>query len=119
MERSKELEGNPNDGKILWKKVGGGSFALGGRLIKPGQIFRAKLEEIPKGFRDVVVAQEEIQQEMPIEEKPIVPVNPVYKIVPRGRSTSLFNVVDADDKPLNDKGLTKEIAEKLVSDLEK
>lgn len=42
--------------KLRWIKRGGGSFRMGdGRIIKPNQKFLAALEEIPAGFRDVVV----------------------------------------------------------------
>ncbi len=54
-----------------FKKLGGGSFRLTTkksgkvieRIIKPGQIFVAALEDIPVAFRDMV-------EEIKTEEKP-------------------------------------------------
>jgi len=50
MERTK-----PDKDAILWKKTGGGSFhaTIGGKqvIIKPGQQFYAKEDEIPLAFR--------------------------------------------------------------------
>ena len=37
-------------GAIRWKKVGGGGFHFNNRIIKPGQIFMARVDEIPKHF---------------------------------------------------------------------
>lgn len=111
MERTLEQEG---DGTILWKKKGGGAFILGRRMIKPGQTFRAKLEEIPLAFRDLVIPLESI------EEKPTSPlevVKPVYTLKPRGKSKSLFDVVDGNGKVLNEKALQKNVAENLIEDL--
>lgn len=50
MERTKKEEKKP----MLWRKLGGGSLRLPGRIIKPNQQFRAYPEEIPVGFRDLV-----------------------------------------------------------------
>lgn len=46
MERKKE--------KVRFQKLGGGSFRLPGRIIKPNQFFWAYPEEIPQAFRDSV-----------------------------------------------------------------
>jgi SAM-dependent methyltransferase len=43
------------DDMLRWRKVGGGSIRLrNGTLAKPNQIFVARQEEIPEGFRDAV-----------------------------------------------------------------
>jgi hypothetical protein len=117
MERAKKEE---NDGKFWFKKIGGGSLRLGGKIIKPGEIFSANPESIPKGFKDLIVPLEEGPQE---EEKKIR-VNlditkSAYKVVNRGKSALWFDVVDANGKVINEKAMKKEQAEKLASDLSK
>jgi hypothetical protein len=111
MERTKT-----SDGVIKWKKIGGGGLHLKGRIIKPGQIFTARLDEIPKAFRDTCLPLEDIKE---IETPTIIPVKTSYNVVPRGKSKSLFDVTAENGKVLNEKALTKEIAEQLVKDLEK
>ena len=105
-----------NDGKIFWKKVGGGSLRFNGKIIKPGQTFRASVDEIPKSFRDLVIPLEKIVEK---GEEPIVVVNTVYSMQPRGKSKSLFDIVDGNGKVLNEKALNKETAQKLIEDLSK
>ena len=118
MERTKEVI-NPEDQVIRWKKVGGGSLRFKGRIIKPGETFRASLNELPKSFRDVIIAQQEIPGTL---KKPAAPVHkvvePVYTVQARGKG-GWYDVVDANGKALNEKALKKEVAEKLVKDLAK
>lgn len=121
MERTKSksavipLEAADGDNRIHFKKIGGGSFRLGNRIIKPGETFLARPEEIPVGFRDVVIAQEAEKNVA----KPIIVAKPVYTLQPRGKSKSLFDVVDAQGKVLNEKALSKEDAQGLIDDLAK
>jgi len=57
-----------DDGTILFHKIGGGSFrTMHGKIIKPNQKFRARPEEIPEAFRDVVVAMEPLPEDIPIK----------------------------------------------------
>ena len=111
---------------IKWIKLGGGSIRLPGQIIKPGQKFSAKPSDIPKGFRDVVKPLEPIPYVIPepgAKKKTEPPVQQVkvteaiYKVQPRANSKTWFDVVDAQGKKLNEKALTKEIAENLVTDL--
>ena len=112
------------DGTISWKQTGGGSFRLGsGKIIKPGQTFRARPDQIPLGFRDVVVAQEAIPPG-PFQSKEtatmvdIPGIEAKYTLAPRGKSKLWYDILDAKGKVLNEKGLPKEAAEKLIKDLE-
>jgi len=112
---------NPDEVKIRFRKVGGGSLRLGNRIIKPGQVFTAAPKDIPKAFRDLVVAvggNFDFAKPAPLP-PPVVGKKPTYKLQPRGESKTLFDVVDAQGKVLNDKGLKKEIAEQLIEDLSK
>ncbi len=110
---------NDSEKVIRWKKIGGGSLRFKGRIIKPGEVFKAAESEIPKSFRDVVIPQQDIPG---TKKQPSVPqhkvVEPVYTIKPRGKG-GWYDVVDAKGKALNEKALKKEIAEKLVKDLAK
>ncbi len=102
------------DGSIMWKKVGGGSLRLNGKIIKPGQQFRAHPNAIPAAFKDLIIPLESIPKK---DEPPMIVTKTVYEIKPRGKSKSLFDVVDKNGKVLNEKALTKEVAQKLVEDL--
>ena len=94
-----------------------------GRFIKPGQIFMAYPSEIPKSFRDLVLALSgdgKWEQTKKEEESPPAPVKvtkPLYTIQPRGKSALWFDIVDAQGKVINEKGLKKEVAEKFIEDL--
>lgn len=53
-----------------WKKTGGGSFRLkSGKIVKPNESFRAKAEDIPKAFRDILIPLDGLPEERPLESK--------------------------------------------------
>lgn len=113
------------DGTILWKKEGGGTFRLpNGKIIKPNQIFRARPDEIPLGFRDVVVAQEPVppgpfQSKKAAEQAITTPgINAEYSIKPNEADETLFDIVDVKGKVINELGLEKEAAESLLKGLQ-
>ena len=130
MKRSKEVV---DDGTILWKKVGGGSFRMPGKIIKPGQKFRARPDQIPAGFRDVVIPLEKIPDGKDIKEEQVpenIPgIQAKYKLNKRpkkdwtkddnGDEVILYDIVDIAGKTINGKSkpLTKDIAESLINDL--
>ena len=122
MERTKVVK--PNDGTILWQKTGGGSFRMSRRIIKPGEKFRARPDEIPKGFRDVVIPLEPIPEGTFNTEtgatEPIIPgVSPKYTLKSRGGGW--YDIVDSAGKVMNEpkKPLKKAMAEQLIKDLER
>ena len=119
MERTKSVD-ETGPKAIRYTKLGGGSLRLviGGkkRIIKPGETFTALPNEIPFGFKDTVVPLDPMQlRESP---KP-TPVKVTFKVEPRGKSKSQFDVVDGLGKRINDTPLTKEVAIQLVNDLAK
>jgi len=116
MERTINPKDDTGPKRVLWKKVGGGSLRFKGRIIKPGEKFKATEEEIPKAFRDTVIALENIVGTMKLPPPPENVVEPVFTVRSRG-SGGWYDVVDANDKALNEKALKKDIAEKLVKDL--
>jgi hypothetical protein len=104
--------------KVRFIKTGGGSFRMGpeykNRIIKPGQIFEAYPEDIPKAFRDVVKPVTPLPE--PEEEK--IPDSTTFVIKPKGKSKTWFDVIDtSSEKPINEKALRKEEAEQLLSEL--
>lgn len=105
------------DPVIRWRKVGGGSLRLPKRLIKPNEIFSARVSDIPKAFRDTVIPLEQLP-DLP-EPEYVPPVKSVYKVVPRGKSKVYFDIVGPSGKALNEKMLTKAEAERLKADLER
>ena len=113
MERRKE------EPEIKWKKVGGGSLRLNGKIIKPGQIFKAKASDISANFRDVVIPLESIPGVVTAPDLPDPEIKAVeleYKLKARGTG-GWYDVVDKNGKVLNEKALKKDIAEKLIKDL--
>lgn len=115
-------ENKPVDQRIRWKKMGGGSLRIRiggvGRIIKPNEVFLAKESEIPAAFRDNVIALEALPKEVDVIEAKAV--KPVFQVVPRGKSKTMFDVVDSQGKLMNDKSkpLPKSVAEQLKKSLE-
>ena len=108
-----------DDGKIRYKKIGGGSLRFGGKIIKPQQIFKARPDEIPEAFKDVIIPLDEVKEKQLTEEA--IPAGKVaeYILQPRANSKLWFDVVDSQGKVLNEKALKKEVAERLIADMEK
>ena len=110
------MERLEDDGKIPFKKIGGGCLRWNRQLIKPGQVVRLNPDEVPKDFLDVLIPLEKIREK---NEPPITINKPEYSMKLRGKSKSLYDVVDASGKVINENALTKEVAGKLISDLVK
>ena len=112
---SNEVDSNT---QIKWrKKQKSGSFRMGnGRIIKPGQVFMASLNEIPEAFRDVITPVDpasftKVQQ----AQEGSAPVELDYFV--KHIASGWYNVVDSDDKAQNDKKLRKDDAEALLESL--
>ena len=119
MERTKKAAEPLNDGRIRYKKIGGGSLRWNRKIIKPGEIFLANPKDIPDGFKDVIIPMDAIPtSETPVED--VKGTQSQYTMVPRGKSKSLFDIVDSQGKRVNgEKALSKEVATKLIKDLQK
>lgn len=102
----------PGD-KIRWRKTGGGTFRMAnGKIIKPNQVFEATVGEIPQAFRDVIIPLGDLPQD---DSPPLASVT-TYKV--EVKTGGWFNVINAETgKPMNEKGLRKEEAEKLLAEL--
>jgi hypothetical protein len=115
--KSNAAEGETSKPLFRWKNIGN-TFHWFERkkIIKPGEIFQATEDDIPTAFRDILIKVD--GSSLPNPEVPIPGAVTEYTIKPRGKSTSLFDVVNGAGKVLNEKGLTKEKAEQLLADLQ-
>lgn len=106
--------------KIRYKKIGGGSFSIGNRYIKPNQIFEADPDEIPSAFKDVVIALDEEKEKKAVKRKAKEDAedkeSAEYDLKHKGGGW--YNIVNKDTgKILNESPLKKEDAEKYLKDL--
>ena len=115
MKRDKKVK----DGELRWRKLGGGAsyLKINGKvkIIKPGQVFSAKPEDIPEAFRDIIRpvepgALQEVQNKDTKKKKPAT-----YKLVHKG--SGKYIVEDADGKQMNEGTLAKEDAQELIDTL--
>jgi len=113
MERTKNNTVEPN--VITWKKVGGGSLRLKGKIIKPGQLFEATPDEIPALFKNLVVPMGELPKAADVPSIKVTKTE--YKMVPRGKSNTWFDIVGPNEKVINEKALTKEAAANFIKTL--
>lgn len=105
------------DNKIMWIKKGGGTFRMSsGKIIKQNQKFIASEEEIPKAFRDTVVPANPGDALDEDNEIKVDAEDPGYVIV--DRSPGWYNIEDKDGKVMNESGLRKADAEKMLEDLQ-
>jgi len=119
MERTKKAEivvnvvDDPEDGKVKWRKIGGGTFRMSkNRIIKQNQTFMAHPDEIPKQFRDVVVPVEPL-----VPEEILRPVSQKYE-VKSDKTPGWYNVFDGNGKQLNERRMKQDAAAILVESLE-
>jgi hypothetical protein len=113
------IEPEKEEVKIRWKNIGGGSFWLGKHIMKPGQIFYAFPSEIPGAFRDVLKPVDEV----PVPGKPVIQGKKATfeKRLRQDKGKNeedLFDVVNEKGKALNGKGLTEELADEFLKDLQ-
>ena len=97
----------PKPVAIRWKKVGGGSLYWNNKIIKPGQVFTATVDEIPKAFPDTII---------PIDDLPAEPLLEIskssnYSLRQKG---DLWNIVDKRGKAINEKPMDLQTAETLL-----
>ena len=120
---------------VRFRKDGGGSLRIKGRIIKPGQVVEINPADIPSAFRDTlipiandartlrVIAETEktVKKEVKVPEKEVV--IPVYSMVKNEElSTSkeeLFDIFDGENKLISEEGkpLAKDVAEETLKAL--
>jgi predicted Zn-dependent protease with MMP-like domain len=136
MERTKVTKEEPKVEESLeskpivrprWRKLGGGSLRIQingvNKIIKPNEVFRAMPNEIPSAFRDTVMPLDEFHEATVAEIKKVEKsAKSAYKVVPRGKSKSMFDVLlmigEDEGKRINDNPLPKAVAEQLKKELE-
>lgn len=104
-----------NDGKVLFIKKGGGSLRIrrGNKIVKPGERFWARPEEIPEAFSDTIVPVDKAA--LPAEER-VDAVAPSYSLKHRGGGW--FDIVDQQGKQINQRAMKKADAEQKIVELE-
>lgn len=114
--RTKEVE-VPIDTRLRWQKIGGGSLRWKNQIIKPGEVFLAHREDLPKSFMDCLVCLDsvEVQKEKTnIQDKVEAP--PVlYTLVEL--PDNLWDVVNEMGKPINENPLDIDQANALLKTL--
>lgn len=125
MERKSKSVQEEAPALLTYRKLGGGSLRLPGRIIKPGQVFKAKPEEIPAGFRNLVqlISDEEtvkaVSKAKEVEAKKLQEPEDLFVIVPVEGKEGFFNVINSvDKKAINDKPLKEKAAKDLKASLE-
>lgn len=119
---SKTIEKDTLVEKFRWKNGGGSArLTIDGtkRIIKPGEVFYAKEEDIPAAFRNTIRPLEAIVHKEPAPVKKAV--TPKYRVVPSIESKEeeeLFDVINSRGKKMNEVPLDKETAEEYKSNLE-
>lgn len=103
---------------IEWQYIGGASFIFNNHYIKPKQKFTARVNEIPKAFRDVVVPLTGLE----IEDIPVIVSEankPIFTKRKKEGEEDLWEVIDANGKVWNEVGLKEEVADQFINDLSK
>ena len=119
--------GSTQSDQLRYKKLGGGSMRLPGRIIKPGQTFMARPDDIPAPFRklcqllsdDATVAavnRDKIEKQAQLKKDE--DLFTIVEVVVNGKTK--WNVINSvDNKAINDEPLnTEKAAKDLKAELE-
>ena len=108
-------------GVFWWRHTGGGSFhtRINGKvtIIKPNDRFAARLEEIPGGFRDIIVPDGKKMKEAVAKVETASPPSQQLEYYLNLRGHGYYDVLDKKGKRQNAKALRQEDAEKLLKNL--
>jgi len=96
--------------ELKWLNVSGIFQTRDGRVIQPGETFKACPEDVPEAFRNTISPLEPLPEDRPLEV-----VEPQYQIISRG--PGWFNVVDGNGKVKNEKPLKQADAQALITSL--
>lgn len=102
--------------KKTWRKVGGGAFIMGNRMIKPNQLFTATEAEIPRAFRNTVV-----EVSTPYIDPGVASngKSSAFTLKENALNKDLFDIYDVNGKRINEVSLPLVKANQLKIDLEK
>jgi hypothetical protein len=119
MERKKKPIGvepvdttDPTGELIRWRKKGGGTFRLtSGKIIKPNQVFSARMDEIPELVRKQFVEQLTGDP----DSGPVKVAEANYTL--RVKSPGWFDIVDSSGKKMNERAMRQVDARKMIEGL--
>lgn len=97
---------------IRWKKIGRGSLLINNHYIKPNQVFTAKLSDVPKAFRDLVIPME--KPEEPVDALTVAKPNSEYTLE-ASTEANLWNIVDKRGKKINERPMAHNEAVALIN----
>lgn len=103
------------EGEIKWRKISGTHILRDKTVIKSGQTFMARPEDVPKNFRDTIVPvnPEELPGPVPMALVEPEPYNYSIKSCGPGR----YNVVGGQGKVINEKPMALDDAKRLIESL--
>lgn len=101
----------------LWRKIGGGSFRFGNRIIKPNQTFYAYEEEIPMAFRQCIIRVSSVNAKEIESKGELKKVELLFSRQSIPDNPGFYNVVNSVKRAINKEPLTEEQAIALTSSL--
>jgi len=117
VKRVSRVKKDENDtGEISYRKLGGGSFIFRNQYIKPNQVFKARPEEIPIAFKDVVVPvnkDEAVEIEEETVKKEVVKTD--YSL--KHKEDGLYEIVDGNGKVISEKPMKEDEAKEVLKTL--
>ena len=97
------------------KKIGGGGLHLHNRIIKPGQVFIGRIEEIPKVFMNTILVMEQVSG--PVKKGVQFSKSPKPIYTKQITKNGLYNIVDKNGKILNEQPMTEKDADDTIRKL--
>jgi len=99
---------------VRFKKIGGGSLRIGGRIIKRNEVFEADPDTIPKLFMNTLIPLDAmpVKKDEEVEEKD---VDLGYSLHHRGGPW--WDVIDKQGKAINERAMRIKEAEDLLKSL--
>lgn len=117
MERVKKETTTATKG-VLYRKIGGGSLRIDGKIIKPNQTFRIDPDKIPSAFKKSLICLEP-EKESEITEIPMKKIidETIYEKFPK-TAKGWFGVRRVEDgKEISTKSMKEEAADALIEKL--
>lgn len=101
--------------KNKYRKLGGGTLRLiDGRKVRANEEFYAYEHEIPTSFADTI---ELLDGKIEIHEEKVENMSENYTYSIESRGGGYYNVIDTTGNAINEKGLRKDKADKLLKSL--